>query len=120
MDKLQEYIDQFDIKQIEDIAYEYGKLMDWFYKDYPEGTIRLEVNSDQTRGVLTYKLTVMSGKELNDNQKLITNEIELDMDKFTNIQFMDKFKLGINDTLKKNIIKMMNEQYNENKTTKDT
>jgi hypothetical protein len=113
MDSLEEYLDQHDIKQIEDITEEYDKLMVWFQKDYPEGTMRLDVNSDQRVGVLTYKLTIISGKELNDDQKLITNEVKLDMERFTNIPFMDKFKKGINTTLKKNIIKMMNDQFSK-------
>lgn len=111
MDNLQEYMDAFDVKQIEDIAEQYGKLMDWFHTEYPEGTIRLEVNSDQRVGILTYKLTVMSGKELNNNQKLITNEIKIDGKRFTDMKFMDNLKKNLYKKLKLNITEMMNQQY---------
>ena len=100
-DAVGEMFGQLAIKHIEDISEEYGKLIDWFEKDFPEGTIRLEVNADQRYGVLKYKLTVMSGKEATPrNQRLLTNTVEIDNKKISNIVWIEDFKKNLYEVFK--------------------
>lgn len=115
MDDTASLLDEFDIKQFEDISIEYGRLMDWFNSAYPEATIRLEVNHDKRVGVLTYKLTVMSGKEMADNQLHMVNEIKIDGTRFRDLYFMERLKKGLYEKLKDSITKSMNKHYWEEK-----
>lgn len=116
MNELQNIFDQQDWKQIEDISIEYGRLMDWFNSVYPEGTIRLDVNSDQRHGVLKYKLTVITGKEATPhNQGLFTSEIVINKERFEDIFWMSNFKKNLVPKYQESITKSMNRHYLEEK-----
>lgn len=104
-------LEEFDIKQFEDISMEYGRLMDWFQEDFPEGVIRLEVNSDQRNKTLNYKLSVYSGREMSSNQMFFTNTMVITKELFENIRWMDEFKKGIFPKYKEEITREMNNHY---------
>lgn len=108
---LQDMMDEYDTKVIEEISYEYGKLMDWFNAEYPESTIRLEVNSDQTKGVLNYTLSVLTGKEMNDDQLAMTNTIVVNRTRFEDYAWMRKFIASIVPMYQKAISKAINRHY---------
>ncbi len=116
MKELQTIYDEKHIRNIEDIAEKYGKLMDWFQSEYPEGTIRLEVNSDQRDSTLNYTLTVMSGKESTPNNRLLRkNTITIDRKKFEDQSWMDSFKNSIVPLYKSQITRAFNYHFNQEK-----
>lgn len=112
---IQDLMDDHDIRQIEDLAFEYGRLMDWFNETYPTSTIKLEVNSDQRDGTLNYELSVMSGKDMSDDQMFVKNKIVIDRKKFMDISFMDSLKKSIYPQYRKTIERAMNEWYAKSK-----
>lgn len=105
---IEQFLDNYDERIINDIATEYGILMDWFEKEYPEGRIRLDVNNDKRTGVLKYKLSVLTGKEMADNQGYFENTITIDRQKFENTQWMDAYKSSIVSMYKKRISDAVN------------
>lgn len=110
----QEVLDRHDQRRLEDITEEYNKVMEWLKRDWPETHHRLEVNWDRTKGLLTWKLTIISGKEATPNdQKLVTYTETIGMDEFTNEKFMSKFLSGLLENYKKTISEDLNEHYNE-------
>lgn len=116
MSDLQQIMDAHDIKTIEDISTEYGVLMDWFQKQWPEARIRLEVNSDQRDGTLNYKLSVLTGKEMSPgNQGYWESVIRINRSRFTDLSFMDAFKRSIVPNYKKSITERMNQHYHTEK-----
>lgn len=97
-------------KQVDDLSYEYGKLLDWFYESWPEGTCRLEVNSDQRIGTLNYKITVFTGKEATPlNQGMMTHTMTFTKWDMLNDQTMDKVKKELVPKYKEGIKRKMNE-----------
>lgn len=102
---------EHDVRVIEEVAEKYGELMDWFNKDFPEGSIRLEVNSDQRNGTLNYKLSVYSGKEMADNVRFLQNTIHINKQRFEDIHWMDRFKKSILPMYKSQIVTEMNKHF---------
>lgn len=97
-------------KHVDDLSEEYGKVMDWFSKDYPEGEIRLEVNSDQRIGALHYKLVVKTGREATpENQGLMTHTLSWTAKDFMNTKRVDTIKKQIFPGYKASITKAMNQ-----------
>lgn len=110
------WIEEFDKTTFKFISEQYGRLFDWFNKDYPEASIRLDVHSDRTKGLLEYKLVVMTGKEATpDNQGLFTNKVILNWNKFHDPVWMQKFVNSIYPIYKKQISVVMNKHYNQEK-----
>jgi len=117
-EKQQEFLNNYDLNTITGISDEYGKLMDWFYASFPEGTLRLEVHSDQRFGLLEYKLTAMSGKEMTNDQVLLTDTITVTKTRFENMEWISNFRKGIFPGYKADITKAFNNQYNKEKEWK--
>jgi len=102
---------EFDVKRIEDVSIEYGRVMDWFEANWPESRIRLDVNSDQRVGVLTYRLSVLTGKEINDDQKYFDSVIRINRELWEHPTYMDKLKSNIYPQYTKSIKEAMNSHY---------
>lgn len=86
---------------LEDIQFErsvnqlrsfYEELMEWFQKNYPEGRMRLDVNSDQRIGAMHYTLAVFTGKEATPfNQGLWKHKVSWLKEDFINKRKVDNF-----------------------------
>lgn len=113
---IQEVFDSHDLKNIDDISVEYGRLFDWFEGEYVGGRINLEVNNDRTKGtgLLKFKLSVTSppfeGPKGKDTHHF-TNTITLDREKFTNPTWIDGFKSKVFPFYKESITNSMNTYY---------
>lgn len=118
--ELESILETHDEREISAIAEEYGKLFDWFNKEYPEGRIRLDINNDKTfnngAGALKYKLSVMTGKEATpDNQGYFESTVVITRERFTNPNWMSMFKQGIVRNYTRAIAKVYNDHYNQEK-----
>lgn len=115
MDNAQHMLEEFDIKQFEEISGLYGELFDWFDEQYPESSIRLDVDNDKRLGTLNYKLTVLTGKEMADNQRSFYNTIVMTKKNFLDPTWMAKFKSMLVPTYKKYISQEINKHYHVEK-----
>jgi hypothetical protein len=107
----QELIDSYDEELVKAISYEYGRLIDWFEEEFPEHTIRLDINADRRHGKVEYTLSILTGKSMVDNQLALKNSIVIDGYKFRDTFWMNKFINSINPNYKKAIVKSINEHY---------
>lgn len=115
----QELMDAHDINKIELVASQYGELFDWFNKEYPESTIRLDVNNNKVFGILEYKLTILTGKEMSGNQGHFVNTIRIDRKQFEDLSYMQKFANSVVPLYKKIIAKAINDHYRKERDTSE-
>lgn len=111
MSSVAEYLEEYDQKQVEEISIEYGRLMDWFEKEYPEATIRLDVDADRRVGAITYKLSVLTGKEMANNQGFFESKVVITADRFRDMYWMERFKKSLYEGYKREISQRINEHY---------
>ena len=103
-------------KSVEDLRNLYEDLMEWFYKNWPEGRMRLDVNSDQRIGALHYTLSVFTGKEATPmNQGLWKHRVSWERADFLNPVKIEVFCRDAPEMYRKIITKKMNWFYQAEK-----
>ena len=113
MNEIEEKFTATKQKQFDTVMEEIQRLQLWFRNEYPESTLRFDVNLKQKqKPELVIKCEVLTGKEMTpDNQGFFRNFLILTEEKWNDIFFMDRLLSGMYNAYKGQISKVMNEHY---------
>jgi len=87
---------------------EVGLLQKWFKEEFPECELRIHVDLNKIKLLLSINIRVMTSKEVTDNQGFFECPIKIPEKQFMNDRFMSPFLKSFNNELRKNISQSVN------------
>lgn len=111
MTEVSSYQMSYTTKWMDALKEEITLLQTWFRREYPESTLRVEMDLNKITMELSLKIRVLMGKEIADNQGFFESDIRIPEKKFWNEGFMSPFIKMFNEQLRKNISISVNNHY---------
>jgi len=89
------------------------EVINWFAVQWPESTLRLNVNLDNgTPPELQVKCQVLTGKEMTfENQGFFENKLVISLQQWNDLFFMDNLMLDFVNQYQEQINRVMNKHY---------
>lgn len=117
MKNLEGLFEQVYQNQFNDFLFEIFRIQEWFKKEYPEGDLRVHMNANNSKPseLLTIETTILTGKEMSDNQGLYKNKMVIKKDFWDDPIVMSGITLNLFEYYKKIISDTVNKHYKKEK-----